>query len=69
MTVASLGRAAVSESLDADDTPGPHDAWWTIHSFVIQEMLQRAFDGEDPGLLYVEMIANSRIERPGDADE
>ena len=42
--------------------PEPHDAWWTIHSSVVQEMLRRAFHGEDPDLLYVELIANSRIE-------
>jgi hypothetical protein len=41
--------------------PEPHDAWWTIHSSVVQEMLRRAFHGEDPDLLYVELIANSRI--------
>lgn len=46
----------------------PHDAWWTIHSSVVQEMLRRAFHGEDPDLLYVELIANSRIE-PVDNDD
>ena len=44
------------------------DAWWTIHSSVVQEMLCRAFHGEDPDLLYVELIANSRIE-PVDNDD
>ncbi len=48
--------------------PEPHDAWWTIHSSVVQEMLRRAFHGEDPDLLYVELIANSRIE-PVDNDD
>jgi hypothetical protein len=41
--------------------PEPHDAWWTIHSSVVHEMLRRAFHGEDPDLLYVELIANSRM--------
>jgi hypothetical protein len=44
------------------------DAWWAIHSSVVQEMLRRAFHGEDPDLLYVELIANSRIE-PVDNDD
>ena len=48
--------------------PEPHDAWWTIRLSVIQEMLRRAFHGEDPDLLYVELIANSRIE-PVDNDD
>ncbi len=51
----------------ADMTAPAHDAWWTIHSSVIQEMLRRAFQGDDPDLLYVELIANSRIE-PVDND-
>lgn len=49
--------------------PEPHDAWWTIHSSVVQEMLRRAFHGEDPDLLYVELIANSRIEPVDNASE
>lgn len=39
-----------------------HDAWWTIHSHTIQEVLHRAFWGEDPEMLYLELIANSEKE-------
>lgn len=38
---------------------GKHDAWWTIHSSAIQELLHRAHWGENPELLYVELNANS----------
>lgn len=56
--------------------PGPidkepvetHDAWWAIHASVIQQMMRRAADGENPDLLYVELIANSRSERSKDND-
>ena len=39
--------------------PEPHDAWWVIHSSVLLDALKRAAAGEDPDLLYVELIANS----------
>lgn len=46
-----------------------HDAWWTIHSSVIQDMLRRAHEGENPDLLYVELIANSDTEPVENRDE
>lgn len=39
-----------------------HDAWWVIHSEVLQDALARAHAGEDPEILYVELIANSNTE-------
>ena len=44
------------------DPPGTaprHDAWWVVHADVLRSMLDRARAGEDPGVLYVELIANS----------
>lgn len=43
----------------AYEPEGKHNAWWTIHSSAIQELLHRAYWGEDPELLYVELNANS----------
>lgn len=33
--------------------------WWTIHGEEMLQMMKRAANGEDPGLLYAELYANS----------
>lgn len=40
----------------------PREQWWCINGQVIMEMLNRAADGENPDLLYLEAIANSVTE-------
>ena len=51
-------REGVRES-DPPGTAYRHDAWWVVHADVLRSMLDRARAGEDPGVLYVELIANS----------
>jgi hypothetical protein len=46
-----------------------HDAWWVVHSHVLQDMLKRAHQGEDPELLYVELIANSEDHQDHDDED
>lgn len=36
------------------------DDWWVIYGEVLAEFLQRAHQGEDPEMLYIELAANSR---------
>jgi hypothetical protein len=36
--------------------------WWVIHGDVLRDVLRRAAAGEDPELLFVELVANSRSE-------
>lgn len=38
--------------------------WWVISGDELIAALQRAHDGEDPELLYVELYANSEVETP-----
>jgi len=38
--------------------------WWVIHGDDLIEMLQRAHAGEDPGIIYAEVYANSKLEEP-----
>jgi hypothetical protein len=35
--------------------------WWTISGEDLLAMLRRAYDGEDPDLLYAEAYANSDV--------
>jgi len=35
------------------------DCWWVISAESFREAMQRAHDGEEPDLLYVEFWANS----------
>lgn len=37
--------------------------WWVIEGDFLASLLRRAFDGEDPELLYVEAYSNSETER------
>lgn len=43
--------------------------WWSISGDVILAMLHRAHDGEDPGLLYLELQANSDVTDYGKGDD
>ncbi len=36
--------------------------WWTLSDEALKEMLVRAYRGEDPELLAIELYANSDIE-------
>lgn len=42
--------------------------WWAIAGEELLLLLRRCADGEDPDLVYAEAYANSKIERPGDAE-
>lgn len=54
---------------DSNNSPADsHNAWWSIHSSIIQQMLRRAHQGEDPELLYIELIANSDSEPVENSD-
>lgn len=37
----------------------PDEQWWTINGDELMGVLKRAHEGEDPDLLYVELVANS----------
>jgi hypothetical protein len=41
-----------------------YDAWWSIGGRELLAALQRANDGDDPALVYAELYANSRQEKP-----
>lgn len=36
--------------------------WWTISGEALMDALYRAHDGDDPGLVYLELLANSDVE-------
>lgn len=36
--------------------------WWAISGDALMDLLRRAFDGEDPDVLYTEFYANSLVE-------
>lgn len=38
--------------------------WLTMHSEIFEQMLYRAYHGEDPELLLVEFYANCETEAP-----
>ena len=38
------------------------DSWWVIRGADLRQVLDRAHAGEDPGLLYTELWANSQHE-------
>lgn len=37
----------------------PSEQWWTINGEAIMSALRQAHDGIDPGIVYLELIANS----------
>lgn len=44
--------------------------WHLVHSDLLQELLNRAFAGESPDLLYVEMFASTfQVERNTDTEQ
>lgn len=42
----------------------PEDQWWVINGAELLAALTRAHDGDDPGIAYLELIANSDTEQP-----
>ena len=40
-------------------TRPPSEQWWTIRGDDIMEAMRRAAAGEDPDLIYLELVANS----------
>lgn len=41
----------------------PFDVWWTMHGQDFLDCLVRAFEGEDPEMLYMEWYFNSERRR------
>jgi len=37
----------------------PSEQWWAINGATILDVLRRAEQGEDPDMLYLELIANT----------
>ena len=50
--------------MSADD-----DAWWVINAAELYEALERAHAGDEPYVVYMELYANSEIERPVDGPQ
>ena len=44
-------------------------SWWVIEDVALREALQRAHNGEDPGLVEAELYANSAVEWHGETGE
>ena len=40
----------------------PAEQWWTINGADLMAALQKAHDGDLPGVVYLELIANSESE-------
>jgi hypothetical protein len=51
---------------DTKDRAGTHprQQWWVLNGEDLLSNLKRASAGEQPELLYIEMVANSATERP-----
>lgn len=44
----------------------PSEQWWTINGEVMLDVMHRCAQGEDPEMVYLELIANSTAEEPTD---
>lgn len=44
----------------------PADQWWTINGAELMAALQRAHDGDEPGIVYIELLANSSTDEDDD---
>jgi len=42
----------------------PSEQWWTINGAELLAALGRAHDGDDPGVVYLELLVNSTTETP-----
>jgi len=40
----------------------PADQWWAINGQVMLDAMHRCHEGEDPELMYLELIANSETD-------
>lgn len=54
----------MTDSARSPDRPGrpPAEQWWAINGQDIMDALQRAHDGAEPWLVYLELIAGSESE-------
>jgi hypothetical protein len=46
----------------------PEQQWWTINGDDLMTALWRAHEGDDPGVVYLEMFANSDAEDYGEGE-
>jgi hypothetical protein len=42
------------------------EQWWTINGDDLVAALRRAHDGDDPGVVYLELLVNSESEEYGE---
>jgi len=49
--------------------PTPAEQWWAINGQVLMDSLHRCHDGENPEMMYLELIANSGTIDVEDNDE
>lgn len=42
----------------------PSEQWWTINGQSLMDALHAAHDGDDPNIVYLELLANSDVEHP-----
>lgn len=40
----------------------PAEQWWTINGQCLMDALEAAHGGDDPGVVYLELLANSETE-------
>lgn len=43
----------------------PADQWWCINGEELISAMRRAHEGEDPDMLYIELVANSTSDNDG----
>ena len=44
----------------------PAEQWWTINGQDLMDALRRSHDGDDPGVVYLELLVNSDSTDYGD---
>lgn len=42
----------------------PVEQWWVINGEDVMDALRRAHAGDDPEIVYLELVANSKTETP-----
>jgi len=47
----------------------PAEQWWAINGQVILDAMHRCYEGEDPELMYLELIANSETDEVEETDD
>ena len=38
--------------------------WWVVNGAVLLDALRQCYRGENPDMIYAELYANSKVERP-----